>query len=196
MKDKMRITPPQPIPYPQNEILKKIYRFPILLFRLGLSKLVSKYILILSTFGRKTGKTRHTPVEYFRYQDRFYVMSGFGAKPDWYKNILSDPHITLQLDQKIFTSIARKPETESEWEAVIAYLKSSPITKFTDVDALDNLEDPEVRQGIKAWPVLTFDHTEETCPAPLQTDLVWCWPLIFLGAALTISIYWLRHRSK
>jgi len=195
MNNSEGITPPHPIPYPKNEVLKKIYRMPLLLFRLGISKIFSKYILILSTYGRRTGKTYCTPVEYFRHEGRFYVMSGFGAKPDWYKNILSDSHITLQLDQEILHATARKPETESEWEAVVAYLKSSPITKIAEHYFLYDLDKPEMRQALKTWPILTFDPTEETCPSPLETDLLWCWPLILLGIALAISIGWLCHRK-
>jgi deazaflavin-dependent oxidoreductase (nitroreductase family) len=193
MIENKTITPPQPIPYPKNEIIKKIYRIPILVFRLGLSKIFSKYIIILSTYGRKTGNVHHTPVEYFHHRGQFYVMSGFGTKPDWFKNILADPHITLQMNQKILHALARKPETESEWDAVVAYLKSSPMAKLIENDSINTLDKPEVRHAIKTWPVLTFDPTEETCPTPLETDLLWCWPLILLGTALAIFIWWLCH---
>jgi deazaflavin-dependent oxidoreductase (nitroreductase family) len=185
------ITPPEPIPYPQNKVLKKLYRIPILLFRLGLSKIFSKYILILSTYGRKTGKVHHTPIEYFQHQGRFYVMSGFGTKPDWFKNILADPNVTLQINQKVLHLIARKPETESEWDAVVAFLKSSPMAELTEKDSLNTLDKPEVRDAIKTWPVLTFDATEEACPTSLETDLLWCWPLILTGTALALFIWWL-----
>jgi deazaflavin-dependent oxidoreductase (nitroreductase family) len=193
MIETKEITPPQPIPYPQNKLLKRIYRSPLLLFRLGLSKIFSKYILILSTYGRKTGKVHHTPVEYFQHQGRVYVMSGFGSKPDWFKNILADPHITLQINKKILHATARKPETESEWDGVVAFLKSSPIAEFTDNDSLSNLDKPEVLDAIKTWPVLTFDPTEEICPTALESDLLWCWPLILSGTALALFIWWLCH---
>ncbi|MFN2304192.1 MAG: nitroreductase family deazaflavin-dependent oxidoreductase [Anaerolineales bacterium] len=196
MNDVEDITPPQPIPYPRSEFIKRLYRIPILLYRLGLSSMIGKYILILSTFGRNSGKTRRTPVEYFRWQDRIFVMSGFGENPDWYKNLLANPHVTIHSNQGYLCAIARKPETEKEWEGVVAYLKSSPITKLTIPDLIGRLDKPEVRQAIKSWPVFTFDPTEETCPPHLEIDLLWCWPLILLGLALKIFTGWLCHHKN
>jgi len=51
MNSERTIHPPQPIPYPHNNIIKQLYRFPILLYRLGLGKLIGQYILIISTYG-------------------------------------------------------------------------------------------------------------------------------------------------
>ncbi len=77
-----KVEPPHPIPYPSNAIIRKLYRTPILLYRLGLGKLFGKYIMIISTFGRKSGKVRRTPIEYFRQGDFIYAISGFERDPD------------------------------------------------------------------------------------------------------------------
>ena len=192
--NEINVQPPQPIPYPDNEIIKKLYRFPILLYRLGLGKLISPYILILSTTGRRSGKTHRTPVEYFKLDNRIYIISGFNTKPDWYRNMLADPHVTINLGTQVLPRIARKPETDEEWAGVVAYLKASPISLLSDPALVNNLDDPQVKEAIKTWPVLTFDTTEETCPPPLESDLLWTWPLILLGAAFIILFGWLnRH---
>ncbi len=191
-----KVQPPQPIPYPDNPILRKLYRIPILLYRLGLGPLIGKYILILSTFGRKTGKVRRTPVEYFSHQGKIFVISGFGNKPDWYKNLQAHPQAGLSIKDKRLYVNTRKPQTEAEWDGVIAYLKASPVTHLSDQNLIYKLDDPKTREGIKKWPILTFDPTEEPCPPPLKADLVWAWPVILLGASFLLLIKWLSHRKN
>ncbi len=196
MPEKKSFSPPQPIPYPRNEMVKKLYRTPILLYRLGLGKLFGKYILILSTFGRKTGKVHRTPVEYFEHDDRVYVMSGFGSKPDWYKNLQNDPHATLNKYKSSLNMVARKPETQEEWEGVIKFLKTSPVTNMSDPEMVKQLDNLQVQEEIKKWPVLTFESTQELCPSALETDLTWAWPLILLFTAHKIFQGWIRRRKR
>ncbi len=190
-----KLQPPHPIPYPNHWLIKKLYRFPILLYRLGLGKWIGKTISILSTYGRKTGKVHRTPVEYYRHQGKFYVMSGFGQVPDWYKNVQTDPHVTLNTDRGFLKGIARRPQSEKEWEGVYAFLKNSPVGFLSDTDMVRKLDDPKMQEQIKTWHVLTFDPTDEPCPPPLEADLLWAWPLILIGLALHILIGWLIKRG-
>ncbi len=190
------LQPPQPIPYPKNPFIKKIYQTPLLLYRLGLFQLISRHILILSTTGRKSGKTRHTPVEYFYDQGQFYIISGFDKKPDWYKNIQADPHVTLQTRAGTLHAIARAPQTDEEWQGVAAYLQASPISKIFFPEHLQELKDSETLAMIKSWPALTFDETNEHCPPALEMDLIWALPLILLGMAVDITLLWFFGRKS
>jgi len=190
------IQPPQPIPYPDHPILKFLYRLPILLYRLGLGPLIGKYILILSTYGRKTGKVHHTPVEYYQHKDKIYVMSGFAEKPDWYRNLQENPQAGLNIKYQKLRVRARIPETEAEWEGVIAFLKSSPVAELSEPGLDHHLDDPEIQDAIKNWPIFIFDASESICPPPLDADLVWAWPLIFLAAAAILLLSWLKHRKQ
>lgn len=196
MNSERTIHPPQPIPYPHNKIIKQLYRFTILLYRLGLGKLIGQYILIISTYGRKTGKVHRTPVEFHRHQGRIFVISGFGDQPDWYRNLQADPHVTLNTDRGIINALARKPQGQHEWNAVLDYLRTSPITNLSQQDLINRLDDPAVLKQIQQWPVITFDPANEEDPPPLTADLVWAWPLILLTAALNILITWLATRDK
>lgn len=191
-----QLNPPQPIPYPENWLLKKLYRFPILLYRLGLGKLIGKTILILSTYGRESGKVRRAAIEYYMYKGQIYVISGFGDKPDWYKNLKTNPHVSINTDQGIKHAIARKPKTAEEWEGVLIYLKQSPISNISEPEMIRNINDPEILDQIKTWPVLTFDTTEEPCPPAVDADLGWTWPFLLLLLALNILIGWLIHKNK
>lgn len=194
MTDKI-LTPPQPFPYPDHWIMQKLLKTPLLLFRLGLGKLIGKFILILSSTGRETGKTRRTPVEYFQHGSRIYIISGFGQQTDWYQNVMANPQVTVQTDQGTMTATARKPITDEEWMAVYEYLTHSPISKVFMADYLDDLHQSTILKQVKNWPVLTFDPTDLPSPPALEADLVWAWPLIFLLLAVNIFIGWLIQRQ-
>jgi len=193
--NEIKMTPPQPIPYPDHPIIKKLYRLPNLVYRLGLDGLIGRYILILSTFGRKTGKIHRTPVEYFRHGNRLFVISGFGTNPDWYQNLLADPHVSINTHQGTFHAIARKPVSKQEWDGVMAFIKASPITKLSRPGLVNRLDNPDIRlEIIQTWTVITFDPTHNPAPPALEADLIWTWPLILLSAALMILAKWLRHQ--
>lgn len=184
------------LPYPENCLVKKLYNTPILLYRLGLGKLFGSYILILTTTGRKTQKTHHTPVEYFLHEGQYYIISGFGDQTDWYKNIMANPQVTLQNGYERLCATARTPKTDEEWEAVYLYLNHSPVGRVLMADYFEEIQESDIMAEIKKLPVLTFDPTDKPCPPALEADLVWAWPIILLGMAIDITILWLWSRKK
>jgi|YNPBryunderm2012_1023409.scaffolds.fasta_scaffold42876_3 hypothetical protein len=82
--------------YPNRPLRRAINRAPIMLYRLGLGPLIGRLVMIMSTTGRRSGLTRRTALEYHICGGLIYVMSGYGARPDWYQNMLADPRVTLQ----------------------------------------------------------------------------------------------------
>ena len=184
------------LPYPSHCLAKKFFKTPILLYRLGLGKLFGNYILILSTSGRRTGKTHRTPVEYFFHQGQYYIISSFGVRPDWYQNILAKPQVTLQNGYETLCATARPPQTDEEWEAIQLYLTQSPIGKLLLAKSGEEIQGEDLLEKIKQWPALTFEPTDQPCPPILEADLVWAWPLILLGMAFDITFWWLWRRKK
>jgi deazaflavin-dependent oxidoreductase (nitroreductase family) len=56
-------------------------------------------LLLLTTVGRKTGKRRTTPMMFVRDEDRLLVIAsnnGATAAPDWYRNLVADPYVTVE----------------------------------------------------------------------------------------------------
>jgi deazaflavin-dependent oxidoreductase (nitroreductase family) len=196
MTEEIKVQPPHPIPYPENPIVRTLYRTPILLYRLGLGKVIGKYIMIISTFGRKSGKVRRTPIEYFRKGDLIYAISGFERDPDWYRNLKTDPHVTLQTNQGAQYMIARTPETEAEWQGALDYLAKSPVPTLVIPEVVSRLDDPEIQRQIREWPVVVFEPTGENCPKALEVDLLWTWPLILILLAVKITFAWLASKDK
>ncbi len=83
------------VPYPTG-LLRELARLPLQFYRLGLGLLVSWLpFIVLTTRGRKTGLPHHTVLEYRRHGSKFYVFSGWGKRPDWYKNLLDDQVVTV-----------------------------------------------------------------------------------------------------
>lgn len=187
---------PQPFLYPEGWLAKNLLKTPVFLYRLDLGKVFGNYILILSTIGRKTRKTQRTPVEYFYHQGKYYIVSGFGNQPDWYKNIQENPQVTIQNGYETIGAVARQPHTDEEWEAVELYLTYSPVGRLLMPDYFTAFQDADVLEEIKKLPVFTFDPTDEPCPTPLEADLVWAWPLILLVMAFDITFFWLLRRNK
>ena len=67
-------------------------------------------ILLLTTKGRRSGDERTTPL-IFREVDGSYVIvaskGGTPEHPDWYANLQSDPHATVQVKGDVFEATAR-----------------------------------------------------------------------------------------
>jgi len=62
----------------------------------------SKVLLILTTRGRKTGKPHLTPLQFEEIDGSFYIASARGKASDWYRNILVDPEVKVDVNQKHF----------------------------------------------------------------------------------------------
>lgn len=103
---------------PQKEVgpvFKWIFKMPVLQYRLGLGWMIGRYVLLLTTVGRKTGKLRHTPLEY-EYEassDRYRIAAGWGGNTDWYRNLRADPHVTVQVGRRKFAALA-EPASDRE----------------------------------------------------------------------------------
>jgi len=66
--------------------------------------------LLLTTKGRRSGQARRTPLIYGRDGDRFVVVASKGGAdeaPDWYRNLVADPHVRVQVEDRVFDATAR-----------------------------------------------------------------------------------------
>jgi deazaflavin-dependent oxidoreductase (nitroreductase family) len=65
--------------------------------------------LLLTTTGRRTGRGRRTPLIYGRDGDRYVVVGSKGGSdeaPQWYQNLVADPHVRLQVGDEVFDATA------------------------------------------------------------------------------------------
>ncbi len=75
-------------------------------YRKFLYLLVGKRILLLTTTGRKTGRQHTIGLQYEFIDDKYYVAAADGIRADWYRNLLQEPRVDLQVGRRIFQAIA------------------------------------------------------------------------------------------
>ncbi|MCY4582950.1 MAG: nitroreductase/quinone reductase family protein [Chloroflexi bacterium] len=103
-----------------------------LLFRLSGGRLLGRLegtgVLILMTRGRRSGKTRSSPLLYFRFEqsgDLIVVASNYGRDrhPAWYLNVATDPRVSVEANGERFAANARVTlgeERTALYEKVVA----------------------------------------------------------------------------
>ncbi|GHO99772.1 hypothetical protein KSF_098200 [Reticulibacter mediterranei] len=62
-------------------------------------------LLLLTTCGRKSGKPYTIPLGYQTDGDRFIIIAG-SANPNWYRNLVADPRVKVEVGKESFEAIA------------------------------------------------------------------------------------------
>lgn len=80
-------------------------------------------LLLLTHTGAKTGTQRTSPLGYLYLDgDRLFVVASFmgaPANPDWYRNVVANPEVTVELGAETFQATASVPRDE-EYDALFA----------------------------------------------------------------------------
>src|SRR5947199_10480339 len=91
--------------------IREINRRVVAQFRAGgpIEGMQRDRLLLLTTTGRRSGVRRTTPMMFHRDGDRVLVIaSNIGApqRPDWYLNLVADPHVPLEIGDESYPAIA------------------------------------------------------------------------------------------
>ncbi len=76
-------------------------------------------VLLLTTTGRRTGQPRTTPLIYENAGDAFVIVAskgGAGEHPGWYRNLVADPNVEVQVLAEVFPATARAAHGEEREE--------------------------------------------------------------------------------
>ena len=123
---------------PPGKALRFGLRLPILLYRLRLGWLLGDRFLMLTHTGRKSGLPRLTVIEVVKHDkgtDTYYVVSGWGEKADWYRNIRKTPQVTVHVRRKKFQTQAEFIPVEKAIEVVNTYAREHPVA-FNELSGL------------------------------------------------------------
>ncbi|MEO7126019.1 MAG: nitroreductase/quinone reductase family protein [Nakamurella sp.] len=85
-------------------------------------------MLLLTTTGRRSGLPRTAPMMFTRVNGTLVVVasnSGAARDPDWYRNLVADPAVTVEIGDEHFAATARPakdPERAAVWASVIGQI--------------------------------------------------------------------------
>ncbi|HEX8627881.1 MAG TPA: nitroreductase/quinone reductase family protein [Catenuloplanes sp.] len=86
--------------------------------------------LLLTTRGRRSGKSRRTALVYVRDGERCVLAAsnaGADQHPAWYLNLVADANVTVQVGAHTFPARARTASAEEKprlWELIVATMPS------------------------------------------------------------------------
>jgi deazaflavin-dependent oxidoreductase (nitroreductase family) len=187
------------LPYPQG-LGRWLLRLPLYFYRVGLGWLANRFnLMVLTTWGRMSGLPRHTAIEYRTHGSKIYVISAWGARPTWYRNLVAQPVIRVRQGRRAFNAQAYVVDDSSEalrvlhlfrkrapaiYDAILAHLSSrESITPRTLADVSD------------MFTIVRIQPSDDVVgPPTLESDLKWLWlPVLALGA-ISLAL-WFRRRS-
>lgn len=71
----------------------------------------TRMVLLLTTTGRKSGQPRVTPLQFEEVDGDIYIASARGQEADWFKNILANPNVHVQIGEHKYPALA-EPVTD------------------------------------------------------------------------------------
>lgn len=111
-------------------IVLRLYRLPILLYWFNLGWLLGHRGLLLTHRGRKTGLLRQTVLEVITYDPaarESVVLSGYGERADWYRNITAAPALEVQTRRERYVPAQRFLAPEENLAAITEYERRHPL---------------------------------------------------------------------
>ena len=146
-------------------LMRLIMRLPIWLFRMHLGWLLGDRFLLLTHIGRKSGLPRQTILEVLQHDkvtDVYYVLSGWGEKADWLRNVKKTPEVMIKVGHRQFNACAVRLESEAAERAILDYAKRNPLA----IRVLPRLmgyhldgSETDFRALARLGIVVAFDHT-------------------------------------
>jgi deazaflavin-dependent oxidoreductase (nitroreductase family) len=92
-----------------------VFRVPIVLYRLGLGRLLDHEFLLLTHAGRRTGRVHETVLKVLRYDPETgecVVAAAWGKAADWYRNIQARPALAVTVGGDRYVPEQRMVPTE------------------------------------------------------------------------------------
>ena len=121
--------------------LRVAFPLPDQLYRHGLGFVLGRRFLRLVHTGRRSGRRYATVLEVVAYDPRvpeFFVVSGFGAREDWLRNVEAGGAAEVTVGRRTFTAGHRRVGAEEA------------VTVFADYERRNRMIRPIVRRAL-SW---------------------------------------------
>lgn len=90
-----------------NRFQRFFFKAPAALYRDGPAEIMRRRcVMMLTTTGRRSGQPRSNGISFMPLGDRYIVFSGWGVRSDWYRNVLADPQVTIQVGSRTMQATA------------------------------------------------------------------------------------------
>jgi deazaflavin-dependent oxidoreductase (nitroreductase family) len=165
------------LPYPSGWV-KWLYKSPIFLYRLGLGFIVGRLFMVLTTTGRKSGQPRRTAIEFHEFEGRVTVMSGWGTRADWYRNLHANPLATIQTWRGAQSSRARRITSDEELVRAFRWASANPSMRAMMQVAGFEMTLEQFLAQKERFTFVTFEPADDPTPEPLKADLTWIWAIL------------------
>lgn len=184
-----------------RQVFKYFNKFVLILWRLGIGPMMGmvpektgQFLVIVHT-GRKSGKTRYTPVNYARVEDELYITAGFGSEAHWYKNITANPNVEIWVDNERWTAVAEDVSDHPDRLRLLReVLKGSGlVAPLAGVDPR-KLNDVELNAASEKYRLIHLRRCQPLTGDGGPGDLVWVWPYAMTALLLVALAGWLRKR--
>ena len=157
-------------------------RFMLLIFRLGLGSYGNRpelsQVMVITHTGRKTGLRRRTPVNYAVVDGEVYCLAGFGARTDWYRNLLADPQVEIWLPDGWYSGVA---EDVSEDPRRLPLLRQVLIASGFAARAAGieprRITDEQLQTVSSDYRLVRIRRVQPRTGPGGPGDLAWVWPL-------------------
>jgi deazaflavin-dependent oxidoreductase (nitroreductase family) len=103
---------------------RALARLPLLLYRLGLGRILGQRFLVLHHEGRYSRRPRTVCLEVVDHDPlhgTWTVASGFGDRAQWYRNLRHVPQVTIQVGRRRHAVTAYFLSPEESAEAMVQY---------------------------------------------------------------------------
>ncbi|TAK20244.1 MAG: nitroreductase family deazaflavin-dependent oxidoreductase [Chloroflexota bacterium] len=149
-------------------LLRAFFRAPVVFYRLGLAPWLGRRYLLLTTRGRRSGRSRTCALAYVERGRDIAVLAGWGERSDWYRNAIAEPRVMVQRGTRRWRAHARAVSNGDELREILASLRDQ-----ADLGGPPRAIRPFLRLiGFRYEEELqrAFDHPESTPALVLSPD--------------------------
>jgi deazaflavin-dependent oxidoreductase (nitroreductase family) len=177
-------------------VFKAFNYFMLLLWRLGLGAWgngteFGGSIMVIKHTGRKTGLTRHTPVNYALVDGDVYCTAGFGKVSDWYRNIIANPEVEVWLPDGRWAGIAEDVSNDENSPHLLRQvIRASGFAAPLFGVNPKNLTDEDFKNLLESYRLIRIRKADALTGPGGPGDLSWIWPLT------TLVLLWLLLRKR
>ncbi len=103
------------------------WRAPIFFYRIGLGWILGERFLLLNHIGLKSRLPRQAVLEVVHQnEEAYFIVSGFGEKSQWFKNLMHTPEVNIQVGRKKMAAQAERLPIPEAFKIFHNYAEAHP----------------------------------------------------------------------